>query len=194
MGWRFLFRSTSNNKTLEQNNETTSPKSHGSKNLLFNQISIVYSNISHVDGRHCQVAWSHATLSMLFSFCSVSVPIPLCCHLLSLGPCGGLLARFCGVQSGCRGASGGGGWVGGLWPACSPGTHPTFIIQTRRAPVCHRPPCCTLIAPPPLFCLSPPGTPAFLSASGSHKSANPPALLTALPQSERGRKGERDIE
>lgn len=112
MGWRFLFRSTSNNKTLEQNNETTSPKSHGSKNLLFNQISIVYSNISHVDGRHCQVAWSHATLSMLFSFCSVSVPIPLCCHLLSLGPCGGLLARFCGVQSGCRGpVEVGGGWV-----------------------------------------------------------------------------------
>lgn len=50
------------------------------------------------------------------------------------------------------------------------------------------------LPPPPLFCLSPPGTPAFLSASGSHKSANPPALLTALPQSERGRKGERDIE
>lgn len=48
----------------------------------------------------------------LFSFCSVSVPIPLCCHLLSLGPCGGLLARFCGVQSGCRGpVEVGGGWV-----------------------------------------------------------------------------------
>lgn len=68
-------------------------------------------NISHVDGRHCRVAWSHATLSMLFSFCSVSVPIPLCCHLLSLGPCGGLLARFCGVQSGCRGAVEVGGWI-----------------------------------------------------------------------------------
>lgn len=39
-----------------------------------------------------------------------------------------------------------GGWEGvsgaargsGLWPACSPGTHPTSIIQTPWAPVCHR--------------------------------------------------------
>lgn len=151
-------------------------------------------NISHVDGRHCRVAWSHATLSMLFSFCSVSVPIPLCCHLLSLGPCGGLLARFCGVQSGCRGAvEVGGGWVdygqhahqAHIQPSSSRHVGLLYVTALHAA---HS------LPPPPLFCLSPPGTPAFLSASGSHKSANPPALLTALPQSERGRKGERDIE
>lgn len=190
MGWRFLFRSTSNNKTLEQNNETTSPKSHGSKNLLFNQISIVYSNISHVDGRHCQVAWSHATLSMLFSFCSVSVPIPLCCHLLSLGPCGGLLARF-RVGVGGQWRWGVGGWI----MASMLTRHTSNLHHPDTSGSCMSPPSMLHThCPPPLFCLSPPGTPAFLSASGSHKSANPPALLTALPQSERGRKGERDIE
>lgn len=41
------------------------------------------------------------------------------------------------------------------------------------------------LALPSASCLLPPGTPAFLSASGSHKSSNPPALLTVVPLRER---------
>lgn len=44
------------------------------------------------------------------------------------------------------------------------------------------------------LCLLPPGTPAFLIASSSHRSANPPALLTALHQREKDREGERERE
>lgn len=42
------------------------------------------------------------------------------------------------------------------------------------------------------FCLLPPGTPDFLVASSTHKSANPLALLTASPQRERDREGVRE--
>lgn len=112
---------------------------------------------------------------------------PSFCAANSYHPCPRrvLLADLCG----------GAGWGSaavedGLWPVCLPGTHPAPIIQTPRAPVWHRPPHCTLLVPS-FLPVAPPGTLAFLSASGSHKSANPPALLTASPQRER--LNERDI-
>lgn len=92
----------------------------------------------------------------------------------------------------------GGQWrwgVGGWIMASMLTRHTSNLHHPDTSGSCMSPPSMLHThCPPPLFCLSPPGTPAFLSASGSHKSANPPALLTALPQSERGRKGERDIE
>lgn len=127
------------------------------------------SSLAHVDRRYCEVAWSRTTLSMLPSFSSVSMPAPLCplrCHLLSLCPCG--------VQ---------GGWI----MTSMLTRHTSNLHHPDTSDSCMSPPPHTAhsLPPTPFFCLSPPGTPAFLSASGSHKSANPPALLTALPQRER---------
>lgn len=88
------------------------------------------------------------TVSMLFSF-SATPPFPsslLCCHLLSPLTSQSAPGReLCGVRGGVRWV--GGWWGGGLWPVCSPGTHPNPIIQTPRAPVWHRPPHCTLLVP-----------------------------------------------
>lgn len=107
-------------------------------------------------------------------------------HPITRVPVGALLSVFCGCQ--------GGGWAVGGWIMASMlARHTSSPHHPDTQGSCVAPPSALHTPLPPLSAPRPPQEPlAFLGACGSHKSANPPALLTASPQREK--EGERDIE
>jgi len=117
---------------------------------------------------------------MAYYSTSALLLFPLHCYLLS--PLSLTLPSTSGRARGVQGGVWGGG--GRLLPACSLGKHPAphhlvnpGLLYGSALDIAH--------SPALSFCPSPSGSPVLPSASGSDKSAYPPALLTASAQRER---------